>query len=221
MTPFKIIAYLTFAVLFVGKTVNFAAAEVNTSATIASASGTSSQGVIHPKTRGFAPLEGSIAGLLSMLSEESVARTHAINTTSTSTVATPSNNTSAFMSPSVTSSRTSVSVTPWSTVSFTLTFPSLPHNRSASSIVHNNSTRAATASGFSNANFTVTFTHAPPTGTGQAHSVSIISQPTQPTSAGPAAPTSSTKNGGSHGVQPVSGGLVVVIVCLGGILLSL
>ncbi|ROW05211.1 hypothetical protein VSDG_00259 [Cytospora chrysosperma] len=251
MTLFKIIVNIAFAVLLAGRTINFAAAEVVTSAANAVASGTSSEvpGATQLQVKGIVPHGFSVPDLLSFLSKESIARTRVLSTITTlSTTATPSGNTSVSMSPFATanhsitsnvtqaqtkavlaldtyfvglvSTHTPVSVTPLMTASFTLTLPSTPSNGSAPSTVGSNSSTSATVSvPFGDTNFTVTFTRVSPTGTDQAHSVSLITRPSQLTWTTPAAPSPSTDNGGSKGAKPVSCGLVAVIVyCLVGVL---
>lgn len=234
-------------------------------------------GATHPQAKAIAPLEFAVAAdLMSTLSEESVARTHVVNSTTTmSTTNTPSDNasvaaspfgtvnsiitsdatqarTKAVLTPSIsmvslgptmseeraagafhttdtisttlttlsTSSHESVSVTPWLTVSFTLTLPAIPNYKSESSTVGGNPTTSATASVSFGDSVTVTFTDVSSTGTGQAQSISIINQPTQltltspTTSATAGALTSSTASGGEQGARLVDSGLVAVVVCL-------
>lgn len=113
----------------------------------------------------------------------------------------------------------SVPVTPWITVSFTLTLPAVSSNTATPSAVDGSFTTSATALvSPSTASFTVTFNDVSPTGTGQDLSISIIDQPTQPaltTTAATAGTSSpSTTSGGTKAAPLVYGGLVAMVACL-------
>ncbi|KUI54907.1 hypothetical protein VP1G_02299 [Cytospora mali] len=89
MATFKIVVHLVaFALLFAGKV------SAVTSAASSVTNGKSSEvtGTAQPQTKAFAPLEFSVADLLSTLSGESIARTHMIDMAMTTTV-TPSGDT--------------------------------------------------------------------------------------------------------------------------------